>query len=67
MLNREFLIFVLTFQGYRADHEPGDTPVEESSANENYVEQGYDYEDYVIDPQFLQPQYFDPDPSYRKY
>ena len=40
MLNREFLIFILAFKNYRADHEPGDQPVEESSANEEYGNEG---------------------------
>ena len=40
MLNRELLIFIVILQGYRADHEPGDEPVDESSANEEYVNEG---------------------------
>ena len=40
MLNREFLIFVLTLKGCRADHVPGDQPVDESSANEEYGNEG---------------------------
>ena len=40
MLNREFLIIILALKGYRADHEPGDVPVDESSSNEEYVSEG---------------------------
>ena len=40
MLKGELLIFIVTFQGYRADHEPGDEPVDESSANEEYNNEG---------------------------
>ena len=40
MLNREFIVFLLAFKTYRADHEPGDQPGDESSANEEYGNEG---------------------------